>query len=223
VATMVIGNLVAIVQTNIKRMLAYSSVGQVGFLLLGVAALGHVEGGVVIPVTLASDAVMLHLVGYAFANLAAFATVIVVYNHIGTDELSGYSGLAKRSPHLSLVMAVALFSLAGLPIFAGFVSKFYLFNAAATQGLLWLAGLAIFTSLISLYYYLNVIRVMHISEPTDSSRIAVPRLTIGVLAVLFVAMLVVGVYPAPLLEAIQEASDAVLSSDSILRLAGLPN
>ncbi|HJM53384.1 MAG TPA: NADH-quinone oxidoreductase subunit N [Dehalococcoidia bacterium] len=215
VATMVIGNLVAIVQTNIKRMLAYSSVGQVGFLLLGVAALGHVEGGVVIPVTLASDAVMLHLVGYAFANLAAFATVIVVYNHIGTDELSGYSGLAKRSPHLSLVMAVALFSLAGLPFFVGFITKFYLFTAAAESGLLWLAGVAMAASVVSLYYYLMIVKRMFIDDVPESditsALIGIPRLSWLLLSALLIGTVLLGVYPGPLADAVGAASSAIFS------------
>ncbi len=224
--TMTLGNVVALTQRNIKRLLAYSSIGHVGYMLVGVAALAALaqnDNPIVHFSHLATNGLMLHMVAYGITNMAAFGAITAIFNATGKDDIEDLAGLAQRSPFIAMVLTAALFSLAGLPIFAGFVSKFYLFNAAATQGLLWLAGLAIFTSLISLYYYLNVIRVMYISEPTDSSRIAVPRLTIGVLAVLFVAMLVVGVYPAPLLEAIQEASDAVLSSDSILRLAGLPN
>ena len=90
-----------------------------------------------------------------------------VYNITGSEEISGLAGMGKRAPYVAMVLAAALFSLAGLPVFAGFTSKFYLFNAAAAQGLLWLAGLAIFTSLISLYYYLMVVRRMYIdSEET---------------------------------------------------------
>ncbi len=214
VATMVIGNLVAIVQSNIKRMLAYSSVGQVGFLLVGVAALGHIEGGAVIPVTLASDAVILHLVGYAFANLAAFTVVITVSNHIGTDELSGYSGLAKRSPYLSLVMAVALFSLAGLPFFVGFLTKFYLFTAAAEAELLWLAGIAMVASVVSLYYYLMVVKRMFIDDVVESDdtplTIGIPRLSWMLLGGLLIGTVLLGVYPQPLADAISAASGAIL-------------
>ena len=214
VATMVVGNLVAIVQSNIKRMLAYSSVGQVGFLLVGVAALGNVEGGLVIPVSLASDAVMLHLVGYAFANLAAFMTVIVVYNHIGTDELSGYSGLAQRSPYLALVMTVALFSLAGLPFFVGFFTKFYLFTAAAEADLLWLAGLAMGASVVSLYYYLMVIKRMFVDDVDESDgislTISIPRLSWVLLGAFLVGIVALGVYPQPLADAAGAASQAIL-------------
>ncbi len=214
IATMVIGNLVAIVQSNIKRMLAYSSVGQVGYLLVGVAALGSVEGGAVVPITLASDAVMLHLVGYAFANLAAFTTVIVVYNHIGTDELSGYSGLAKRSPYLSMVMAAALFSLAGLPFFVGFLTKFYLFIAAAEADLLWLAGVAMAASVVSLYYYLMVVKRMFIDDVAESDTspllIKIPSLSWVLLGALLVGTVALGVYPQPLADAVGAASGAIL-------------
>jgi NADH-quinone oxidoreductase subunit N len=212
--TMVIGNLVAIVQTNIKRLLAYSSIGQVGFLLIGIAALGHMEGGLVVLASRASDAVMLHLVGYAVANLAAFVTVIVVYNHTGTDELTGYQGLAERSPYLAMVMAAALFSLAGLPFFVGFVTKFYLFTAAAEAGLLWLAALGMVASVVSLYYYLLIVRRMFVDEPTDgeagASKIHLSRLTWTLMAALLAGILVIGVYPAPLADAASAASAALL-------------
>jgi NADH-quinone oxidoreductase subunit N len=218
VTTMVMGNLVAIVQTNIKRMLAYSSVGQVGFLLVGIAALGQIEGGAVIPNALASDAVMLHLVGYAFANLAAFTTVIAVYNHLGTDELSAYSGLAKRSPYLALVMAVALFSLAGLPFFVGFLTKFYLFTAAAEAGLLWIAGIAMAASVVSLYYYLMVVKRMYIDDIPDSESesdstpltIQIPSLSWILLGALLVGTVLLGVYPQPLADAVGAATGAIL-------------
>ena len=213
-ATMIIGNLVAIVQSNIKRLLAYSSVGQVGFLLVGIAALGEVDGGVVIPNGLASEAVILHLVGYAFANLAAFTTVITVYNHIGTDELSGYRGLAQRSPFLALVMTVALFSLAGLPFFVGFLTKFYLFTAATEAGLLWLAGLAMAASVVSLYYYLMIIKRMFIDDVDESDllplRINVPGLSWVLLAALLIGTVGLGVYPQPLADAVGAASGAIL-------------
>ena len=152
--TMVLGNLVALVQTNIKRLLAYSSVGHVGYLLLGVAALSALDAGGsagagrgIDGYALVVSGIMLHIVAYAVTNMAAFLCVSTVYDATGREDTAAYSGLASRSPGLAMVMAASLFSLAGLPIFAGFVSKFYLFNAAAFSGLLWLAGLAIAASL----------------------------------------------------------------------------
>ena len=218
VATMFVGNLVALVQTNMKRLLAYSSVGQVGYLVMGVAAIAVVktDGGISIELShLVSNGIMLHLVAYAVTNLAVFLCLAAVYNVTGREDIAGLAGLARRAPLLGLVMAVALFSLAGLPIFAGFASKFYLFNAVAASGLLWLAGLAILASLISLYYYLMVVRQMYIETAEDPTPIFVPRTTSVVLAVLLVGIVFIGVYPAPLMEAIQHASDVLLSADSI--------
>ena len=210
--TMVVGNLGALVQSNIKRLLAYSSVGHVGYLLMGIAALAAVDadGGTSTELShLASNGVMLHLVAYGITNMAAFLAVATMFNVTGSEEVASLAGAARRAPMVALVMAVALFSLAGLPIFAGFASKFYLFSAAASQGLLWLAGLAIFTSLISLYYYLMVVRQMYIEPAADPARVRIPRATVALLGLLFVGMVLVGVYPAPLLDAIQSASDAL--------------
>ena len=219
--TMVLGNLVALTQRNIKRLLAYSSISHVGYLLLGVAALGSVDADGVVSVELtqlASNGVMLHLVAYGVTNMAVFLAVTAVYNATGKEGISDLAGLARRAPRLAVVMAAGLFSLAGLPIFAGFASKFYLFNAAATQGLLWLAGLAIFTSFVSLYYYLTVLRQMYIEPAADPTPIRIPRATLALLGVLLLGMVFLGVYPAPLVEAIQHASDAITSSDGVLQL-----
>ncbi len=218
VVTMVVGNLLAIAQSNIKRLLAYSSIGHAGYLLMGIAALAAYGSGELSldRSHLASNAIMLHIVAYGVTNMAAFLVVSTVSNSVGSETVSAFAGLGKRSPGLAMVMAVALFSLAGLPIFAGFTSKFYLFTATAAQGLLWLAGLAILMSLVSLYYYLMVIRQIYIEKADDPSPIGVPRLTFGVLGVLFVGMIVVGVYPALFMDFIQAASDALFASEFAL-------
>ena len=213
--TMTVGNLVALAQTNLKRLLAYSSIAHVGYLLMGLAALAAVEtsGDVQRGLShLASNGLMLHLVAYGVTNSAAFLCLAAFYNETKRDDISDLAGSARRAPFLSLVMAAALFSLAGLPFFAGFVSKFYLFSAVAAQGLLWLAGLAIFTSLISLYYYLQVMRQMYIEEPKVSEPIRVPKATIGLLGILLAGMVLIGVYPAPVMDAIQHASEALFAS-----------
>ena len=209
VITMLLGNLVALAQRNLKRLLAYSSVGQVGYLMMGVAALAAMGDGSLELSHLASNGIMLHLVAYAVTNMAAFLCLAAVFNITGRDDIAGMAGVARRAPVVGLVFAVSLFSLAGLPIFVGFTSKFYLFNAAAAQGLLWVAGVAIFASLISLYYYLMVVRQLYIEPAGESVSIPVPRLTLGVLGALFAGMIVLGVYPAPLMRAIQHASDAL--------------
>ncbi len=217
VVTMLLGNFVALAQRNLKRLLAYSSVGQVGYLLMGIAALAHTDafggpsGGAAGDIAhLASNGVMLHLAAYAVTNMAAFLCIAVVYNATGSDDIAGMAGVARRAPLVGLVLAASLFSLAGLPVFVGFTSKFYLFNAAAAQGLLWVAGVAIFASLISLYYYLMVVRQLYIEPAGDASPIRAPRLTQGLLGALFAGMVLLGVYPAPLMSAIQHASEALL-------------
>jgi len=208
--TMTVGNLVAIPQRNIKRLLAYSSISQVGYLLVGLVALGHVDGGKVVTNTLASNGIMLHLAGYAFTNLAAFGVIIAFHNHTGKDDIPDFAGLADRHPFMAASLTIALFSLAGLPFFAGFTTKFYLFAAAAREGLLWLVGLAVLNSLISLYYYLMVIKQMYIIPAEDESRVKVSPLMLGVVAVMVLGIIFVGVYPRPLVDVIDAASRALL-------------
>jgi NADH-quinone oxidoreductase subunit N len=210
--TMVFGNLVALVQRNIKRMLAYSSVGQVGYMLMGIAALS----------TLASNGLMLHLVGYAVTNLVAFGAIIAFYNASGKDEIPDFAGLAARSPFLAAALTVALFSLAGLPFFAGFTTKFYLFAAVAQGGYLWLAGVAITASLVSLYYYLMVVRQMYIETGDDVSAIRVPRLLVAALGALVLAVVAIGLYPAPLVEAVEAATRALLAGGGLALAAPGP-
>ena len=198
--TMTLGNLVALAQSNIKRMLAYSSVGQVGYLLMGVAAISP----------LASNGVILHMAGYAVTNLAAFLCIIVFYNATGKENIPDFAGLAKRSPFVAMVLTVALFSLAGLPFFAGFTTKFYLFTAAAQGDLLWLVALAITNSVISLYYYMMVMKQMYIEPAEDESPVPVSALSRSVLGAMLVGIIAIGVYPAPLVDAIDAATRVIL-------------
>ena len=203
--TMTLGNLVALAQRNIKRMLAYSSIGQVGYLLMGIAALS----------ILSSNGLMLHLVGYAVTTMAAFTAIIAFYNLTGKDEIPDFAGLADRSPFLAASLAVAFFSLAGLPFFAGFTTKFYLFTAAAQGGFLWLSGLAATASLISLYYYLMVIKQMYIQPAEDTTPLRVPPLMVGTLGVLVLGIIFVGIYPGPLVDAIEVASKTILPLEAL--------
>jgi NADH-quinone oxidoreductase subunit N len=164
VLTMTLGNLVAIRQTNIKRLLAYSSISQAGYVLVGLASLTSnmdVAG-------LATRGIMLHLLGYVFTNLAAFGAIIAFQNVSGArEQISDMAGFARRAPFVGLAMMAALFSLAGMPLFAGFVTKFYLFAAAARADLLWLVAIAVINSTISLYYYLLVVYEMYVRTPPE--------------------------------------------------------
>ena len=157
--TMIVGNLVALAQRNLKRLLAYSSIGHSGFILAGVAALS-------LDSSLPSNGVLLYLVGYSVTNFVVFGGLISFFNMTGKEMMTDLAGLGGTQPFLAASIAIGMFSLAGLPIFAGFAIKFYLFTAIADEGLLWLSSLAVFTSLVSLYYYLQVIRQMYI-EPAE--------------------------------------------------------
>jgi NADH-quinone oxidoreductase subunit N len=199
VASMIVGNLVAIQQHNIKRLMAYSSIVQVGFMLMAIAALSHDT----------ASALVLHMVGYVITNLAAFAVIIIYYNLTDKDEIPGYSGLAERAPFLALSLTVALFSLAGMPLFAGFATKFILFQAVAEEGFLWLAVIAVINSFVSLYYYLLVIRQMYVSEAEEKTRLRVPFAANAVVFVLVVGIFVVGLFPRPLFDAVDNATESI--------------
>jgi len=204
--TMTVGALVALTQTNIKRLLAYSSITQAGFVIVGLVAIGDAIGGGV-QNQAAANAVILHLVGYAFTTLAAFMVVVTVEAHSGRELIADYAGLARRSPLAAMVMASALLSLAGLPIFAGFVTKFFLFTAAAEAGLLWLVVVAALASLVSLYYYLRIVRQMYLVKPEGgSAAIVFPRLSTVTMLGLFGGMVFVGIYPGPILDAAEAAT-----------------
>jgi len=214
--SMLVGNLVALAQQNLKRLMAYSSIGHAGFILAGIAALSTGSN-------LASNGVMFYLVGYSITNLVVFAAIISFFNMTGKEMIADLGGLADHQPFLAASLAMGLFSLAGLPIFAGFAMKFYLFTAVATEGFLWLAGLAIFSSLISLYYYLQILRQVYIEpvpagdgggdlleeHPALAIRPSLPMLTVlgsGLAGIIFL-----GVYPKPLIDAIEAASRALMS------------
>lgn len=219
--TMLLGNLVALAQRNLKRLLAYSSIGHVGYALAGVAVLGS-------DFALAAKAVIFYLAVYAATNLVVFAGIVAYYNREGRDDIADLAGLADRHPYTAACIAIGLFSLAGLPIFAGFTAKFYLFAAVADGGMLWLAGVAIFSSLVSLYYYLQVLRVMYIQPAyaagddddgdghgDDDAPAAAPmrRPSVLLMATMGLGVLAVtwlGIYPAPLLGLIEAAGAAIV-------------
>lgn len=187
VLTLLIGNLIAIPQTNMKRMLAYSSIGHAGYILLGLIAYNQ----------LGITAILFYAMIYVFSNLGAFIVAIVFENTTGSTEIKDYSGLSKTSPLLSSVMMVSLLSLAGLPPLAGFVGKFFLFTAVIEQGMIWLAMFALAMSLVSVYYYLMVVKVMFLGEPKDDIEIPVPGYAKFTLMVTMVVTIFLGIYPTP--------------------------
>src|SRR5690349_11641687 len=190
ILSMTYANIVAIAQRNIKRLLAYSGIAQVGNVLIGLAA-GTKMG---------TDSILFYLLTYLFANLGAFAVIIAISNAVGSDEIDDYSGLNRRSPFLAFSMLLFLLSLAGVPPLAGFIGKLYIFVAAIKEGLYTLITVGLINIVISMYYYLIVVKKMYISEPFDSS----PIKTTGPLrAVIYVGLagtLVIGIYPQPFLD-----------------------
>ncbi len=192
VASMFLGNLAAIPQTNLKRLLAYSAIAQAGYMVMGLVAFKII--GI--------SALLFYLGTYLFTNLGAFAVVIAVERVTGSTDMPAYAGLAQRSPRLGLVMLLALLSLAGVPPLAGFAAKFYLFTAVFSQGYVWLVVIALINTAISLYYYLRVIRVIYILPPDKNAPAGMPlSLPLAiVLLITVLGILVLGIYPGPFVE-----------------------
>jgi len=200
-ATLILGNVVAIVQTNIKRMLAYSSIAHAGYALIGVvaAARGAGESGGAPGLA----AVMLYLVVYAFMTLGAFA-MIGLFRRGGLEgeNIEDFAGLAKRQPLAGFLMLVFMVSLAGIPPTAGFIGKFYVFMAAVEAGLTWLAVVAVIFAAVSAYYYMRVVMVMYMREPEPTTAEA-PRLLPSpalsiVLACAAAGVIIFGLFPSTL-------------------------
>jgi NADH-quinone oxidoreductase subunit N len=184
---MIIGNIIALLQTNIKRMLAYSSIAQIGYILIGVVS-ASVTG---------ASSVAFYTFVYLFANMGAFITAITFSNTTGSDEIKDYAGLSRRSPALAAMMAVFMLSLVGIPPLAGFMGKYYLFSSAIEQGYIWLVVVAILTSVVSLYYYLNVVRQMYFQTTNEGESVAIvitPALKTA-LIVTVIGVLLFGIFP----------------------------
>src|SRR6266568_6869268 len=198
--TMTVGNLVAIVQTNIKRLMAYSSITHVGYMLIGLAA-AKADG---------SSAVMFYLLAYAFTNLGAFIVITIMANYAPDDEISGYVGLAHRSPALAMGLTVALLSLAGIPPFVGFFAKLYLFLTAISAGSVGLQLLVIWAlvmSAVSLYYYGRVIHAMWMRDAVEAAPVRPASFSQGLaLAASLAGVMAFGIFAPPFLNAAVAAS-----------------
>ena len=203
VATMVVGNLVALQQTNLKRFLAYSSIAQVGYMLMAVAGMG--------PET--ASALLVHLGGYLVTNLAVFTGVIHFYNRTGKEGIADLKGLAETNPYLALVLTAGLFSLAGMPLLAGFFTKFILFQAVVEADYLWLVVVGVVASTISLYYYLMVIKQMYLYEPVgDATRWRISPTGYLTTGALLAAVVVLGIWGTPLYRVSHEAALALFAA-----------
>jgi len=186
--TMTLGNLAAIHQDNLKRLLAYSSIAHAGYLLMGIVALSD----------LGLRAVLFYLVVYLFMNLGAFGVVTLVASSGGSEQIQSYRGLGSRAPYVCVAMAIFLFSLIGLPPFAGFVGKVYLFAAVIYKKIYWLAVVAALNTVISLYYYLRVVKAMFLETPTEAIQVQISLGSHAVLLALLIPTLGLGIYWQPL-------------------------
>jgi len=194
--TMTIGNLVALTQTNIKRLLGYSSISHAGYLMIGLAA----------ATSTGSSAVVFYLGCYAVMNLGAFIAIIAISNRIGSDEIADYSGMAKRSPWLAAGLALCLISLTGIPPTAGFMAKLYIFNAGVDANLIWLVIVGVLNAVIAAYYYLRIVKLMYLGEPVSEERVTSTRSLNVALAIACLGVLVLGIYPWVVLRVAETAT-----------------
>ncbi len=204
--SMTFGNLAAIQQTDVKRLLGYSSIAQAGNIAVGLAAVGAGS-------TLGPAAVLFFLGTYAATNLGAFISVIIVSNRMGSDEIRDYAGLLRRSPGVAIVLILCLLSLTGIPPTAGFIAKVYIFNSAVQTGqdwLVWLIVVAVLNTAISAYYYLRWARTMVLDEPQDETVFQPSGATGGLLALAAVGVLFFGLVPTPLIEAARRAAETLV-------------
>jgi len=200
--TIITGNLMAIPQHNIKRLLAYSGIAHIGYMLVGLAAL--TANGIAM--------VLFYLIAYLFGNMGAFFVVEAVARSENSEEIDAYKGLAQRSPLLALAMLVFLLSLGGIPFVAGFWAKLYVFLAAIDRGMYGLVFLGAVLTVVALYYYLLVARRMYIEEPVRTGRIKVSPLLGLAILICIVGVVGIGAWPGPWVTATQRAAASVFAA-----------
>ena len=195
IATLIFGNLAALAQTNMKRLLAYSSIAHTGYLLMGVASIGNV---------LAGPAIGFYLVAYLAMSSLAFIVLMVVAEASGGEEIYRFQGLYQRSPFLAFAMTIAMLSMAGLPLSAGFFGKFFIFLVAFQQAHYGLLAVGSLTVVTGFYYYFKVIRAIYWQQPAeDAPAILVTGTTKCLIGALIATILILGVYPMPILQALR--------------------
>ena len=204
--SMTFGNLAAVQQTNVKRLLGYSSIAQAGNIAIGLAAVASGS-------TLGASAVLFFLGSYAATNVGAFICVIAASNRIGSDDLRDYAGLLRRSPGVALVLSLCLLSLTGIPPTAGFLAKLYVFNAAVQTGHVWMVALVVvgvLNTAISAFYYLRWARVMLLDEPKDATTFTPSGTVGGLLTLSALAVVFFGLNPTPLIDIARRAAATLL-------------
>jgi NADH-quinone oxidoreductase subunit N len=206
VLSMIVGNVAAIPQNNIKRMLGYSSIAQAGYLMVGLATMGfagvaNVNG---------QSGVMFFLASYALTNLGAFIAIIAMTNALNSDNISDFAGMGKRAPVLALALTLCLISLVGMPPAAGFMAKFYIFGGAVKQGLLWLVIIAVINSVISAYYYLRVVKVMWFNPAASTDKVPASAALKTSLAIACLGVLAFGLAPNVLIQVARMAAKLII-------------
>jgi NADH-quinone oxidoreductase subunit N len=196
-ATLLVGNLAAIPQSNFKRLLAYSSISHAGFLLLALASVPQKSS--LSPIQVVS----FYLAAYLIMTLLSFAVLSVINRVKGSDDFTAFDGLAQRSPFLAFAMLISAVSLAGVPLTAGFLGKFFVFTIAIDGGHTWPVVVAILGAVAGFYYYLKIVRSMYWNTTTDTTAIPMSLLTKATIMVLIAATLIFGVYPQPILSLLQ--------------------
>lgn len=197
--TMTLGNLVAIVQKDMKRLFAYSSIANMGYVLIGLAAVGQQRDGLA--------AVLIYILGYIFTNLGAFAIIIVMERSTGTTAIADYAGLGRRSLPLAAGMVVFMLSFIGFPSTAGFIGKFFVFAAAIENQFVWLALAGVINSVISVYYYFNIVRLMFFERGPDAAPVVAETTSLRwTWALCVVATFAIGLWPQPFVELVRASS-----------------
>src|SRR3990170_2595828 len=199
--TMTVGNLLAVNQKNVKRLLAYSSIAHAGDMLMGFVLLTAVG----------LKAILFYLVVYLFMNLGAFYVVVLVANGSRSEDISDFSGLGTRAPVAAVSLAIFLFALTGIPPFSGFIGKVYLFAEVINRGVYWLALVAALNSVISLYYYARIVKVMFLADAGETAEIPLALVPRVMLAILVVPTLLLGIYWEPVIR-VAEASVRILTN-----------
>ena len=203
--SMSVGNVLALLQTNIKRLLGYSSIAQAGNIAIGVAAITASSDGF----GLGGSAVTFFLATYAFTNLGAFFAVLAISQRLGSDEIADYAGMARRAPLPAAALSLCLISLTGIPPTVGFLAKLYIFNAAVQSDLVWLVIVAVLNSAVSAYYYLRIVRHMYLAPaPVEGDISAGPWLS-AAMVISAAGVVVLFFVPTPLLDAAQRAVSAL--------------
>ena len=203
--SMTLGNVAAIPQSNIKRMLGYSSIAQAGYLMVGLATAGVAATTDII----GRSSVLFFLAGYALTNLGAFIAIIAISQKANSDLIQDFTGMGRRAPIMAAALTLCLISLIGIPPAVGFMGKFYIFSGAAQHGLLWLVIIAVINSVISAYYYLRVVKVMWFNEPVSQEKVpSSVALKIG-LSLTSLGVLFVGIFPGWLMKLAETAAKIV--------------